>query len=83
MGSSWLENPSFRPTFLLSVKDLTDRAFKMAPHWGQWFFNVWDENEMPGEEPKDLFKRNFYSLVGKGIALKGIHHLYKNCTHLK
>ena len=83
MGSSWLAEQSFRPTFLLSVKSLTDKSDQMAPLWGQWFFNVWDENEMPGEESKDLFKRNFYGLVGKGIALKGIQHLYNNCTHLK
>jgi hypothetical protein len=83
MGSSWLEGQSFRPTFLLSIKSLTDKSDQLAPLWGQWFFNVWDENDMPGEESKDLFKRNFYELVGKGIALKGVQHLFNNCTHLK
>ncbi|MDC0255214.1 hypothetical protein OAK75_09945 [Bacteriovoracales bacterium] len=81
LGSSWLSRT--RPTFLFSVRAMNERAGQMAPKWGQWFFNTWDENNMPEEKIEDLTRGDFYRFIGKGIGLKGIRHLYQNCRHLK
>ena len=83
MGSSWLTSSSFRPSFLLSVNDLANKVDQMVPQWSQWFFDVWDKNELTLGRAKGLSARNFYGLVGRGIALKGLNHLYKRCRHLK
>ncbi len=83
MGSSWLTSTSFRPSFLLSVKELANKVDQMAPQWSQWFFDVWDKNELPLERAKGLSAKTFYGLVGRGIALKGLNYLFKRCRHLK
>ena len=82
MGSSWFSNIKTRPTILFAVNKKRRYAERLATDYNQWFYDIWDKNQLPKERLLDLPKSYFYQNVGKGIGLKGLEHLSRNCKPL-
>tara|TARA_Y100001958_G_C21219267_1_gene544638 strand:- start:192 stop:1760 length:1569 start_codon:yes stop_codon:yes gene_type:complete len=82
MGSTWFTSSKRRPTILFSVKKKRAFASNLATNYNQWFYDIWDKNQLPKESFLDLPRGSIYQLVGKGIGLKGLKHLSRNCREL-
>ena len=82
MGSTWFSNVGKRPRMLFSIKTKSDYAINLASDYGQWFYDIWDKNKISSGSLLDLPRNSFYRFVGKGIGLRGLKHLSKNCRQL-
>ncbi len=82
MGSAWFSNSKIRPTTLFSVMNKRSYALGLAAGYNQWFYDIWDKNRLPEDSFSDLPKSSFYKTVGRGIGLKGLEHLSRNCQQL-
>jgi len=82
MGSAWFSNSKNRPTTLFSVLKKREDALILAADYNQWFYDIWDKNQMPKDSFVDLPRGSFYKTVGRGIGLKGLEHLSRNCRQL-
>ena len=82
MGSTWFSSSQRRPRVLFSVKKKIGYASNLASNYNQWFYDIWDKNQLPKDSFLDLPRGSIYQAVGKGIGLKGLKHLSRNCREL-